>query len=67
MVNVHVGRQEVRHSGSLSYNDYKIGVTKDLGICSVALSWVKADIVSLSPEGKNLGKSAALLAVSKTF
>jgi uncharacterized protein (TIGR02001 family) len=67
VVNLHAGHQEIRHNGSLSYNDYKIGVTKDLGICSVALSWVKADIVSLSPEGKNLGKSAALLSVSKTF
>lgn len=68
VVNVHVGRQRVRHNGAFSYTDYKIGVTKDLGICSVALAWVKADTSGyLSPSGENLGKSAALFTVSKTF
>lgn len=68
VVNVHVGRQRLRHNGSLSYTDYKIGVTKDLGICSVALAWVKADTSAyLSPSAENLGKSAALFTVSKTF
>jgi uncharacterized protein (TIGR02001 family) len=67
-LNLHAGRQNVRHNGSLSYNDYKLGVTKDLGICSVSLSWIKADTSAyVSPKGENLGKSAALLAVSKTF
>jgi uncharacterized protein (TIGR02001 family) len=67
VVNVHAGHQRIRNNSALSYSDYKIGVTKDLGVCSIALAWIKADIVSLSPDGKNLGKSAALLTVSKTF
>ena len=67
VLNLHAGHQRIRNNSSLSYSDYKIGVTKDFGIASVSLSWIKADIVSLSPDGKNLGKSAALLAVSKTF
>jgi uncharacterized protein (TIGR02001 family) len=66
-LNLHAGRQNVRHNGSLSYTDYKLGVTKDLGVCTVALAWVKADIVSLSPSGENLAKSSAVFTVSKTF
>jgi uncharacterized protein (TIGR02001 family) len=67
-LNLHVGRQNVRHNGFASYTDYKIGVTKDLGVCSVALAYIKADSSAyLSPSAENLGKSAALLTVSKTF
>lgn len=67
-LNLHVGRQNVRHTGSASYTDYKVGVTKDLGVCSVALAYIKADSNAyLSPSRENLGKSAALLTVSKTF
>jgi uncharacterized protein (TIGR02001 family) len=67
ILNLHAGHQRIRRNGPLSYNDYKIGITKDLGFATVALAWVKADIVSLSPEGENLGKSSAVLTVSKTF
>lgn len=68
VLNLHVGRQSVSHSSSLSYTDYKVGLTKDLGVCTVALAWVKAATSSyLSPDGKNLGRSAAVLSVSKTF
>jgi len=68
VLNLHAGRQEVRHNDASSYSDYKVGVTKDLGVCSVALSWVKANTRSyLSPSGENLAKSAAWLTVSKTF
>jgi uncharacterized protein (TIGR02001 family) len=68
VLNLHVGRQEVRHNGAFSYTDYKLGVTKDLGVCSVSLSYIKANTSGyLSPSGENLGKSAALLSVSKTF
>jgi uncharacterized protein (TIGR02001 family) len=68
MLNLHVGRQEVRHNDAVSYTDYKLGITKDLGVASVALAYVKANTHGyLSPSGDNLGKSAALLTVSKTF
>jgi len=68
VLNLHAGHQEVRHNSAVSYTDYKIGVTKDLGVCSVALAYVKANTSGyLSPSGENLGKSAALLSVSKTF
>jgi uncharacterized protein (TIGR02001 family) len=68
VLNLHAGRQRVRHNGSLSYNDYKIGLTKDFGIATVALAVIKADTHAyLSPSGRNLGKTAAVLSVSKTF
>jgi uncharacterized protein (TIGR02001 family) len=67
IMNVHVGRQKVEHNDSLSYNDVKIGVTKDFGVVTVALAAVKANITSLAPNGKNLAKSGLVLTVSKTF
>jgi uncharacterized protein (TIGR02001 family) len=67
-LNLHAGHQEVRHNGAYSYTDYKIGATKDLGVCSVALAYFKANTNAyLSPASKNLGKSGAVLTVSKTF
>ena len=67
IMNVHVGRQKVEHNDSLSYNDVKIGVTKDFGMATVSLAAVKANITSLAPNGKNLAKSGLVLTVSKTF
>jgi len=68
VLNLHAGRQRVKHNDDFSYNDFKVGVTKDFGFASASLAWVKANTDSyLSPRGKNLGKSAAVLSVSKTF
>jgi uncharacterized protein (TIGR02001 family) len=67
-LNLHAGHQEVRHNDAASYSDYKVGITKDLGVCSVALAYIKASTHAyLSPSGENLGKSGAVLTVSKTF
>lgn len=62
-----MGRQKVEHNDALSYTDYKLGVTKDFGMATVALAYVKANITSLAPNGKNLAKSGLVLTVSKTF
>lgn len=68
LLNLHVGRQRVKNNRAFSYTDYKVGVTKDLGVASVSLAWIHANTDAyLSPQGKNLGKSAAVLSVSKTF
>ncbi|MET0983547.1 MAG: TorF family putative porin [Telluria sp.] len=68
MLNLHVGRQRVKNNSGLSYTDYKIGLTKDLGFASVSLAWIKADTSAyIGPYGRNLGKSAAVLSISKTF
>lgn len=68
LLNVHVGHQGVKNNGAFAYTDYKIGVTKDFGICSVALAAIYADTKAyVSPSGKNLAKTGAVLTVSKTF
>jgi uncharacterized protein (TIGR02001 family) len=68
VLNLHIGRQRVKNNGALSFTDYKIGLTKDLGFASVSLAWIKADTEAyVDPRGRNLGRSAALLSVSKTF
>ena len=68
VLNLHVGRQRVENNSQFSYTDYKVGLTKDLGFASVSLAWIKANTEAyVSPSGRNLGKSAAVLSVSKTF
>ncbi|KFI07289.1 TorF family putative porin [Massilia sp. BSC265] len=68
ILNLHAGRQEVNNNSAFSYNDYKVGVSKDLGVATLSLAWIKANTDAyLSPQGKNLGKSGAVLTLSKTF
>ena len=69
VLNLHAGRQIVRHFGALSYSDYKIGLTKDLGFASLSLAVVSTstDIYVSPNNGKNLGRTGAVLAISKTF
>lgn len=68
MLNLHAGRQRVKNNGDFSYNDYKVGLTYDFGVATASLAWIKANTDAyVSPRGKNLGKSAAVFSVSKTF
>ncbi|WP_179675896.1 TorF family putative porin [Duganella sp. 1224] len=67
ILNLHVGRQNVKNNGASSYTDYKVGVTKDFGVVSVALAAVYADTEAYVGRGKNLGKTGAVLTISKTF
>jgi uncharacterized protein (TIGR02001 family) len=68
ILNLHAGHQKVAHNSQYSYSDYKVGVTKDLGVATLSLAWIKANTDAyLSPQGKNLGKSGAILTLSKTF
>jgi hypothetical protein len=62
-----VGHQNVKNNGAASYTDYKLGVTKDFGVVSVALAAVYADTDAYTGKGKNLGKTGAVLTISKTF
>jgi uncharacterized protein (TIGR02001 family) len=67
-VNLHAGHQNVRHNGAFSYTDYKVGVTKDFGVCTLAIAYFKADTSAyVSPDSKSLGKSGAVLTLAKTF
>ena len=67
-LNLHAGHQRVANNSVYSYSDYKVGLTKDFGVASIQLALVKAHTDAyLSPHGKNLGKSGAVLTISKTF
>lgn len=69
-LNLHVGHQDVRHHGALSYTDYKVGLSRDFGPVTLALAAVYADTEAyIGPvwAAKNLGKTGVVLTVSKTF
>jgi uncharacterized protein (TIGR02001 family) len=70
-LNLHAGRQDVRHHDAASYTDYKAGVTKDFGIASVSAAFVGTnpdETAYMSPaNGKFLGKKALVVSVGKTF
>jgi uncharacterized protein (TIGR02001 family) len=69
VLNLHGGRQLVNDNHAYSYNDYKIGVSKDLGFATVSLAAIGADTDAyVSPRGnRNLGDTRAVLSLSKTF
>jgi uncharacterized protein (TIGR02001 family) len=67
-LNTHVGRQTVRKNSAFSYTDYKLGVTKDFGVATVALALIHTNTdVYVGGGGKNLGKTGGVLSISKTF
>ncbi|MBV8665817.1 MAG: hypothetical protein JO269_04960 [Burkholderiaceae bacterium] len=69
-INLHAGHQTVANNSSLSYSDWKVGVTKDFGFASVAAAVVGTNTrnyVGPSPDNMNLGKTALVVSVSKVF
>jgi uncharacterized protein (TIGR02001 family) len=70
-INLHAGHQQVRHNDQASYTDWKVGVTKDVGIASVALAVIRtnaSETAYASPaNGKFLGRTALVVSLSKTF
>lgn len=71
MLEAHVGRQQVAHHGSASYDDWKLGVTRTFGQgWSLALEWHDTDArraVYTNAQGKYLGRATAVLSVAKAF
>jgi len=69
ILNLHVGRQNVKNNSAASYTDWKVGVTKDYGVVTVSLAAIKASTSAYtSPRnGKDLAKLGAVLTVSKIF
>lgn len=71
ILNLHAGHQKVKGpSDGASYTDWKVGVTKDFGVVTVALAAVGTNAdraFYTSPQGKFNGKTGAVLTVSKTF
>lgn len=70
-LNLHAGHQEVENSSAASYNDWKIGLTQDFGICALSVAGIgtNADKTAYaSPaNGKFLGKNAVVATLSKVF
>ncbi len=69
-LNLHAGHQTVKNNSASSYNDWKVGVTKDFGFLSASLALIGTDTknyVGPSPDLKNLGKTALNLNLTKTF
>lgn len=70
-LNLHAGHQDVENNSAASYDDWKIGVTKDFGICTLSLAYIDTNAdesAYASPaNGKFLGKEAAVATLSKVF
>lgn len=67
-LNLHAGHQTFKNNSQYSYTDYKVGVTKDFGVVSVALAVIKADTSAItSAAGQNLAKTGFIATVTKTF
>lgn len=67
----HYGRQEVRHNGFVSYNDFSLTLGKDFGKgfnASATLLGTDANkLAYVSPSGKSLGKSTVTAALKYNF
>jgi uncharacterized protein (TIGR02001 family) len=72
----HVGRQNIKGFSAASYNDFKVGVTKDVGFGVVGLSYSDTDANTCGDStpaycwgtaGKDVSKGAAVLSFTKTF
>lgn len=68
ILNLHIGRQDVKNNHTASYNDFKIGVTKDFGVATVSVAGIYADTDAyVSRKGKNLATSGLVVTISKVF
>lgn len=68
VLNLHAGRQRVDGHGALSYNDYKIGLTKSYGSASLSLAVIGTNTDAyVAPDGRNLGKTGLVLTATTTF
>ena len=71
VLNAHAGRQIVRNVDNGSYNDWKLGLTKDFGQgLSVSLAYLDTNAdraVYTNTRGRDMGRATGLLSVTKTF
>lgn len=73
-VNAHVGHQKIKNFGDASYTDWKLGVTKDVGVGVVGLAYSDTNaktcgdaVATYCWNGKDVAKGTAILSFSKTF
>jgi len=73
VLNLHVGHQTVRHYGELDYTDYKVGISRDVGFATVGLAVIATNAnknlyqATSGARTRELGKTTAVLSLSKTF
>ncbi|MEP7057386.1 MAG: TorF family putative porin [Caldimonas sp.] len=70
----HIGYQKVRHNSDFSYTDYSLtgahdwwGLTFSAAIVGTSTKDIAGTPAYVSPAGKNLGRTALVVAVKKTF
>lgn len=70
-LNLHIGHQEVENNSAASYDDWKVGLTRDFGIFTLAVAGIGTNAdksAYASPaNGKFLGKNALVATLSKVF
>ena len=69
-LNLHAGRQTIKHNSGFSYSDWKIGVTKEFGGANFALALLGTNAnkkLYVTPLAKCTGKTSLQLSVVKTF
>ncbi|MBC3807731.1 hypothetical protein H8K52_10280 [Undibacterium seohonense] len=69
-LNLHYGRQTVKNNTSYSYNDWKLGVTKELVGVNFSLAVIGTsadDKLYRTPAGKFTGKTSLVLSAVKAF
>lgn len=73
-VNAHAGHQTIKDFGDASYSDWKLGVTKDVGVGTVGLYFSDTNAKGAAGEpyynanfNRDLGKSRAVISFSKTL
>ncbi|MEW6024034.1 MAG: TorF family putative porin [Pseudomonadota bacterium] len=70
-LNLHAGRQRVRHAAASSYTDWKAALAHDFGFATVTLAAVGTNAsrsAYASPaDGQFLGKRAVVLSIGRTF
>ena len=65
----HIGHQTVHHMGAASYTDYSLTLTKDYAGFTWGIAGVGTDAHGfyMGPGNKDLGKTAVVVSVKKTF
>lgn len=70
-VNLHAGHQRVQHNAALSYSDWKLGLTKDVGFATAAIAVVGTNAdrsaYASAADASFLGKTGLAASLSKTF
>ncbi len=72
VLNLHYGHQSFNNNSAFSYNDWKIGLTKDFGIVSGAIAVIGTDADHASYSGSAwgntyVGSTTAVVSLTKTF